>query len=430
MNRRYVAMDEKTRKEIALFRFGLIAPVLHGNVTAQIQYFREIAQRDHQVPLWGKRRYKAPTFKAWLRQYRRFGFDGLMPKDRDDKGQSRKIDEQLAQAIKEALASFPFLTASALYRMLVAEGQIQLGHINENTLRKFVKDNQLRKTNPPGPRKKFEKEYINELWTTDCMHGPYLKLKEMAKKHKVFLIAAIDDHSRMIPARGWFLYENATSLEIALKQAIRCFGLPKALYCDNGAIFSTSHLQLACARLGIALIHSRPYDSPSRGKIERFFRTVRTKFLSALDYEQIDSLEQLNQMFENWLEKQYHKHPHTGIGQTPMERYIQDLNNDSVKIIRVSQEELDCAFQVTIKRKVKNDSTVSVNNISYECPHRFIGKTVEIRYPLDKLHQLTIYQDDKPVVQLKPVQVHQNANIPAWSIRFDRQDEEEGKEND
>ena len=96
-------------------------------------------------------------------------------------------------------------------------------------------------------------------WT----HEPYLKLQDLPKKHKVFLIAAIDDHSRMIVARGRFLYENSLSLEIMIKHGILQFGKPDNLYCDNGAIFSTSHLQLACARLGIALIHSKPYDSPA-----------------------------------------------------------------------------------------------------------------------------------------------------------------------
>lgn len=338
----------------------------------------------------------------------------------------------MAQNIEETLDSLPFLSTSALYRILVAEGHIQIGNITENTVRKFIKDNKLRDKIPPEPRKKFEKEHINELWTADCMHGPYLSLQEYAhnKKHKVFLIAAIDDHSRMICARGWFLHENSISLEIAFKQGIRIFGLPKSIYCDNGAIFSTSHLQLACARLGIALIHSRPYDSPSRGKIERFFRTVRAKFLAILHIGEINSLEQLNLQFERWLEKEYHKHLHTGIGQTPMERYIEDFNSNPSAIKRVAEEELDRAFQVTIKRKVKNDSTVSVNDESYECPQRFIGKTVEIRFPSDKPHHLIIYQDDKPVVELKPVQLHQNANIPAWSIRFNKEEEEKEKEKE
>ena len=119
-----------------------------------------------------------------------------------------------------------------------------------------------------------------------------------------------------------------------------------------------------------------------------------------------------------------------------MERYIQDLKpsshtahtaNKPISIIRVAEEELDRAFQITIRRTVKNDATISFNSQLYECPHRFIGKTIEIRYPSGKPQQLMIYQDDKPVVQLKPVQPHQNANIPAWAIRFNKEDKEEKK---
>jgi putative transposase len=95
------------------------------------------------------------------------------------------------------------------------------------------------------------------------LHGPYIP--NGRKKHKVFLIAAIDDHSRMIVGSRFFFRENSICLEMVFKEAIMHFGLPKAFYCDNGSMFSSSHLQLACARLGVALIHSRPYDSPSRG---------------------------------------------------------------------------------------------------------------------------------------------------------------------
>lgn len=412
-------MDMKEREKIALFRYGIIVQVCNGHITEQIKYFRQMARKEHDVPIWGKRFYKPGTFKQWLKLYRRYGIEGLMPKCRIDKGQSRKIDEHLAHCIKEILEAYPFISASGLYRTLVAEGQIQMGEINENTIRKFVRDNQLRDKNPPVPRKKFEKEHVNQLWIADCMHGPYLKLQDLPKKHKVFLIAAIDDHSRMIVARGWFLYENSLSLEIMMKYGILQFGKPDNLYCDNGAIFSTSHLQLACARLGIALIHSKPYDSPSRGKIERFFRTVRSKFLATLPITEINSLEQLNQLFEDWLQKEYHKFRHEGIAATPMERYFDDIKKTTIK--RVTEEELDLAFYVTIQRTVKNDSTISIKNVSYECPHRFIGKKIEIRYPADKPHRLTIYQENKPVVQLKPVDPVQNANVPAWRIKFSKE---------
>jgi putative transposase len=417
-------MNKKKREKIALFKYGIIAPVIVGNVKSQMKYFREMAQKEHDVPYLGKRRYMVTTFKKWLKQYRRHGFDALLPKEREDKGQSRKITPQLALDIKEALVSYPFLSGSALYRLLVSEGKIRVGGgidgINQGTLRKYIKDNQLREYSLPVPRKKFEKEHVNELWTADCMHGPYLKLKGQHRKHKVFLIAAIDDYSRMICARGWFSHENSIALEKALKEAISRFGVPKAIYCDNGSLFTSSHLQMACARLGIALIHSKPYDSPSRGKIERFFRTVRSKFLALLqinnESEKIVDLEELNERFEHWLEKEYHKHLHTGIEETPMERFIRDLEKTTIK--RVSQEELDTAFQVTIYRRVKNDATVSIDSIFYQCPPEFIGRRIEIRHPSDNPQDLIIYQNNKPLVKIKKVNPYENANVPAWGISF------------
>ncbi|MGD9162696.1 MAG: DDE-type integrase/transposase/recombinase [Desulfobacteraceae bacterium] len=409
-------IDEKKKKEIALFKYGLISPVLVGNVAVQVKYFREMARKEHDVPYLGKKRYKAGTFKKWLKLYRRWGFNALVPKEREDKGQSRKINSQLAIDIKGAVASYPFLSGSALYRLLVSEGKIRLGGINEGTLRKYIKDKQLRESIPPVGRKKFEKEHINELWTADCMHGPYLNMANPARKHKVFLIAAIDDHSRMICARGWFGHENSIALEQALKEGFSRFGLPQTLYCDNGSIFSNSHLQLACAQLGIALIHSKPYDSPSRGKIERFFRTVRAKFLSTLQIREINDLEQLNSQFEQWLEKEYHKHLHSGIEETPMDRFMRDFKQAAIK--RVSLEELDTAFQMTIYRKVKNDATVSVKGDLYQCPPQFIGKKIQLRHPSHKPQELTIYHNDKPLSAIKKVNPHENATPPAWGISF------------
>jgi putative transposase len=417
--------DKKTKEKIALFRYGIVAPVVNGSVSNKMEYLRQMADKEHDVPYWGMKCYKVETFRSWVKLYRRDGFDALMPKSREDKGTSRKIDDQLAQYIKDALDSFPFLSGSALYRLLVSEGKIQVGAINEGTLRKFIRDNNLRQqaVDALKVRKKFEKEHINELWIADCMHGPYVKFEDsnekQTRKHKVFLIAAIDDYSRVICARGWFWNENSISLEIVLKEGIGTSGLPIIIYCDNGSLFSSFHLQLACARLGIALIHSKPYDSPSRGKIERFFRTVRDKFLSMLDLEEIKTLEQLNQRFEQWLEKEYHKHPHIGInGERPMDRFIQDSKKTPNSIKRVSKEELNRAFQITLQRKVKNDSTISVNGILYECPPEFIGKKIEIRYPTDNPRDLTLYQDDKPLVQLKRTNPHENAYPPSWAIKF------------
>ena len=414
-------MDEDTRKKIGLFKYGLIAPVLSGNINIQMEYFRDASKKEYDVPYIGMRKFKARTFKSWLRRYRKEGFDALMPKKRGDAGRSRKIDDHLAACIQETVVKFPVVSCAAIYRMLVAEGRIRSDGVTEATVRNYINQNELKQKSDPTPRKKFEKQHVNDLWIADCMHGPYIPYDK--KKHKVFLIAAIDDFTRMITARGWFFHENSICLECVIKEGIRRFGLPRALYCDNGSLFSTSHLQLACARLGIALIHSKPYDSPSRGKIERFFRTVRQKFLSFLDVKEIRDLDQLNKRFEHWLDKEYHKHFHHGIDSTPMDRFIHALKNSN--ITRVSEPELDMAFQITLYRKVKNDSTVSIKNTLYECSPKFIGKKIEIRHPSDNPMDLSIYQDNTPVEKLRKLNVHDNASVPAWGITFSKEDDNE-----
>lgn len=408
-------MDGQKQDEIALFRYRIIAPVLNETGIGQMKYFRQMSEKDLDVPNMGRRRFKPDTFKGWLRNYRNGGFDALKPKLRIDKGIPRKIDERMGKIIKEKTQKFSFLSCSGIYRLLISEGEMEPSFISEGTIRKYIKDNNLKvSVQGPVPRKKFEKEHINELWIADCMHGPYIMHE--GKKRKLFLISAIDDCSRMITAGRFFFQENIFTLEAVIKEGIIRFGAPKVLYCDNGSMFVSSHLQLACARLGIALVHSKPYDSPSRGKKERFYRTVRTKFLSGLDLDEITSIDEINTAFSRWLNKEYHKAHHRGINARPMDKWMDEMK--SVPIRRLSAQELDHAFYITIKRRVKNDSTISVNSILYEVPPEFIGKTIQLRYPSDKPDNLNIYENDTPLCRVKMVKPIENANPPAWEIRF------------
>ena len=404
-------------EDIALFKYRIIAEVLNNTGKGQMKYFREMAKKEHDVPHLGKKRYKAATFKSWLRDYRIGGFDGLKLKIRSDKGVSRKIDDKLGKIIKDTVNTYQFLSAASVYRRLISEGYINPDQMREGTVRKYIKNNKLLNSCiEPTPRKKFERQNINELWIADCMHGPYIIHKK--KKKKIFLISVIDDCSRVIVGSQFFHHENSISLEIVLKEAISKYGLPQRLYTDNGSIFVSSHLQLACARLGIALVHSKPYDSPSRGKIERFFRTVRQKFLPLIRLSEIENILDINRDFSRWLDKEYQRHFHHGIGTKPMDKWMDRLKNTTIK--RLSSYELDLAFYITIKRRVKNDSTISVNNILYEVPPRFIGKIIELRYTFDKQDEITIYENDKPVCMVTKLNLQENASPPAWEIKFEQ----------
>ncbi len=409
------------KQKVALFKYGIISPVLNDSTKNQTQYFKKMAEKIFDVPGVGSKKYKWRTFQSWLRTYRIQGFEGLMSKIRHDKGSVRKIDDGLMEIIKQKLEEFPQVTISLLYRILIDEGHISYGSPCEETIRRFINNNSLKvKEDDVKPRKKFEKPHINELWVADFMHATGYTIEN--KKKRLLLCTIIDDHSRMTVGANWSERENTETLALTLKQAILTYGLPKLFYCDNGAAFVSEHLQLICARLGIALVHSKPYDSPSRGKIERFFRTVRLNFLPLLPNNVSYLLTQINDKFAKYRDN-YHKTMHHSTMQTPLDRYIDDVKNTMVK--RISENELDRIFYRTFKRKVNNDATISIKSILFEVPARYIGRFVEVRHPIGQPFDLWIFEDDQPTCHLTKVDVHLNSNLPAGGIKFSQNEQED-----
>ncbi len=387
-------MDEKLAMRIALFRYKILAPALLKDVVEQKDYFAAQADKVWEVPHYGSRKFTPSAFKSWLQDYRKGGFDALQPTPRRDAGKARKIDAQLAERIIQEAKDFPGCSVSLFHRRLIAQGIINPPPVSESALRRFVSANDLlSKRTEPTPRKKYEKEHVNQLWIADFMYGPYLR--DGKKKRQAILCDCIDDHSRVIVGALWSFTENSLALECTLKTAISRFGLPEILYADNGSAFSALHLEVTCARLGIILIHSKPYDSPSRGKIERFHRTIRDKFLAQLDVKQIDSIHLLNDHFAAWLNSGYHKVFHSGIGTTPFDRWDADLQQTSIRFL--SQQDLYFAFYQTFKRKVKNDSTVQLNGQLWQVPPTYIGKSIEVRYPSDRLQEVYLFENNQPV---------------------------------
>lgn len=394
------------RQMIAVFRFGIISPVIHGNERNQAAYFREMACREYDVPGVGKVKYNWRTFKKWLHLFRKHGLDGLIPGTREDKGKSRKISPDLKKIIIEQAEKNNLKTVSNFYRYLVRDGIINSDSFTETTLRNFFKANNISfNSEPKTARKSFEMPHINMLWTADFMHGPYLKIGK--KKQKTYLCIIIDDYSRLIVGARFFFEESSLSLQITFKDGVLTYGVPQKLYCDNGKVFVSGYIHLVCARIGCALIHSKPYDSPSRGKIERVIRTVRLMFLPNININPDYSLSDLNNDLKNWVNLEYHKKIHSVTGSTPIDRYINDSKN--VKINSISKNEADNLFQHTIYRVVRGDCVVSVKNSLYEVPPKYIGKKIEIRHPLDEPYDLRLFEDNKQVCKLTPLDKHFNA---------------------
>jgi hypothetical protein len=222
----------------------------------------------------------------------------------------------------------------------------------------------------------FTFPHVNDLWTSDLMHGPRLLVPGRRDGGKTYLYAFLDDASRLVPYAAFYRVENAACFQDALKQALLRRGLPRRLYCDNGATFRTHHLQVICATLNICLIHSRPHRPRGRGKIERFFRHVRSAFMPHLTPEILSDLASLNRVFWAWLEAEYHQTPHGGLqGQTPLDRFLDDQ-----ALVRPAPEQLELWLRMSVTRRVGKDRIVHLDGRLYEAPDGYAGETVDVLY--------------------------------------------------
>jgi len=125
------------------------------------------------------------------------------------------------------------------------------------------------------------------------MVGPYVKSPNGHVQAR--LIAFIDDASRVYCHGEFFLAENTDTLIKSLRSALYKRGLPQSLYVDNGSIYTSKEISQICTRIGCLLCHAPVRDGAAKGKVERFFRTVRESFLvRVLD---LSSVQALNKAF-------------------------------------------------------------------------------------------------------------------------------------
>jgi transposase InsO family protein len=300
------------------------------------------------------------------------------------------------------------MKVAAFYRRVLKAELLGNPPICQDTLRKLLKDRgMIEKTEPSKPRRKYEMSHFGELWVGDFMHGPKLAGavrggREIMKK--AILLAIIDDYSRLIVGAKWNFEETTGSIEQVFKEAVLVYGKPNRLYVDNGPSFSSGYLRLVCAHLDIGLVHSKPYDSPSRGKIERFFRTVREDFL--VD-SKAKTLAEINEQFLVWLRDEYHHRHHHGIDCRPIDRYRRSIHD--YPRAGVNEDRLEEFFMVRVARNVKKDATIAYDKLIYEVPPRFIGKKIEIRYRQDRPKEIFLYEGGKCISVLKVVDARANA---------------------
>ena len=414
------SMNEKEREQVALFRYGLIAPLLNEQVSAK-EYYEELEGKVHSIPYYGERTVAEKTMKEWLLRYRRKGFEALKPKKRTDRGNSRRLSPDDQDQIIETRKKFLHMPVSVFYEHLIELGEINAKQISYSTINRLLKKNNLvgKRIIATPERKRFAHERVNHLWQADLSHGPYIPID--GKKKKTFLIAYIDDCSRLVPFGQFFSSEKFDGVRVVTKEALLRRGKPTMIYADNGKIYRSETLQYACAQLGIILAHTQPYDPRAKGKVERLFKTIQTRFYPLLQANPVNSLEELNERFWKWLEEDYHRRIHASLdGKTPHQVYQFQLEN--VHFLE-NTNILDTIFLKREHRKVKADSTITLNKQLYEVPPRFIGQSIDVRF--DEIG-IYVFEDDKKVAEAIPVSMTDNAHVKRARSPFNLSEEMEG----
>ena len=258
-------------REVGLFRYGLISEALNPALSTKQRgrLVRAVADRSHVGPAGVPVRVSRASLDRWIRAYRAGGFAALVPAPRRVLPVTPAAVLDLAVALK---TEAPDRTAAQVAAVLAAHGGFAP---SARTLQRHFAA--LGITRPGGGPLavfgRFEAERPNARWVGDALHGPQIAGR------KAILIAFLDDHSRAVVAARWGYAENAVALRETLKVGLAARGRPAQCYVDNGAMFVDAGLRRACAVLGLKLTHSQPHRPAGRGKIERFFRTVRDQFL-------------------------------------------------------------------------------------------------------------------------------------------------------
>lgn len=404
-------MNEQQREKVALFRFSVIGPLASAELAyGELQrLMRELSQHHYSIPFSNRSRISAATIEEWLYAYRRNGFEALKPKVRSDKGASRAIRKELADALLAAKKEHPRRGLKATLKYLLTQGVMKPNELPLSNGYRF-----LSKHLPPRPASKtgneklrFSHRYPNDCWQSDSMHGPYLTLDGSPKARKVYLIAFLDDATRLIVGARFFFAETAANIKSLLRHAVLTYGIPRKLYLDNGRNFCSHDIQIACATMRTALIHTTPYYPEGKGKIERFFGTVRSGFLSALP--RVNSLDQLNAAFHTWMHNDYNRSSHSALnGDTPLDTFLRSAENHIRRLpSHIDPAELFCAKEC---RLVARDGTFRINNILYEAQEHLIGLKIDVLFDKDDpTHLVKVYDGNVFVHKATPIDYNANA---------------------
>jgi transposase InsO family protein len=408
-------MDEELKptdwaEEQALFRLKVIGPLLcreargHGELAEAL---RALSTERFCAPgAEVTRRYGVSTLERWYYAYQKGGLGALRPRRRSDRGHARALTEEQRRLLLGIRRAHPAVSASLILRTLVAEGRLAPKALSAATLRRLYRAHGLDRRSLRGEaarlRRRWQAPHPHALWHADVCHGPALQIEGQSVPLRIHAI--LDDASRYVVGIAACSTERESEMLALLLKAWRAHGAPEVLYLDNGPTYSGATLELACGRLGTALVHAKPYDPEARGKMERFWRTLRAQCLRFC--EGAASLHAVQVRLLAWLEQHYHRAPHAGLmGQSPAQAMSLCFGRD------LSEAMLREALTVRARRRVKKDGTLSLGGRLFELDEAFLhGRQVTVARSLVVPTELPWVEHEGQTLSLRPCDPVKNAS--------------------
>jgi transposase len=385
--------SDQRRREIQEFRYSLIAelnnPYLeHGELKRLIA---QKAEREYRIPYSTRTRVSRECIREWLQRFRKYGKEGLLPRTRSDLGEHRCLSPDEVSQLTEYLETHPQLTATACLRQLQKQGVI-FSSISSSSLSRLVRALGLDRESRMELRRQKERSLKFDFHLPlECVQADDLVAFPVpdgtGKKRRAILMSFLDDATRRVLYADFSFTERSVQFEAGIRHILKAHGRIGMLYVDHGAPFVSQQTKRILDILGIVIVHSTVRRPQGRGKQERYHRTVREQFLRPLDPESIRGLGDLNTRFRTWLESEYHRSPHRGLGgRTPLDAWLENSRYIVQLDPSIDLEEA-CLHEQT--RRVYKDSTLTVDGILYEVPSQLIGKRVRLLYdprmPLKRL---------------------------------------------
>jgi putative transposase len=400
--------NKKPPLELRLRVLSAIDYAPGNSIQARIKAVSERIFRDEQTGC--EYQFTWRTISTWLYRFKKHGITTLDNKTRADKNAYRKVQlNELAEAINDILPTLSHnkggtIPKMALYRQLLKKNYFRRSQLSQTSFYRMVKVNDLLNgAQIQKLRRSFSMQFANELWQADTMYGPSIQ-QSNGQWRKTFLIAFIDDASRVITHGEFFYRDNTDNMINAFRTALFKRGKPDRLYFDNGSNYTSKEILQACVRLNIHLSHAPIRDGAAKGKIERFFRGFRDRFL--VQHLEFKTLEELNDKTHDWIENDYNTQHHSGIQMIPLDRF--NLDHNRITFL-TDDEYTEEVFFIEEPRKVSKTNLFSINSQKYECPVDLREKTIQVRYNRTRRDRFIVYFGDQRMGEASLLDLHFNA---------------------